>query len=122
MTEFKCIHCGEIKESDQQCSCPVCGYRMFEAPFDRRAVLCTEIEGFISRLEVKTLIREDLIVEGKDQDDHRFPSFDQILKYVSGRDKTEDFIRNLKETADQLKTHFASEFSKTYSISNVFLL
>ena len=117
MAEFRCISCGAVKESYSVCSCPECGYRMFETPYDRKKKLISEIEGFISQLEVSSVTRENLVFEGKEKDDKRFPDYDMILRYVSGKDRTEDFFRNLLETTEQLKLHFASEFSKTYPVS-----
>ena len=117
MPKFKCISCGEIKDSEGICSCPNCGYRMFEIPYDRKNVLISEVTSFITRMEVTTIKREDLSFEGKDKDEKRFPSYDKILKYVSGQDRTEDFLSNLLETAEQLRLHFTSEFSNTYPIS-----
>ena len=117
MAEYKCISCGEIKESESPCSCPMCGYKMFEMPYERKNVLASEIDNFISRLEVITVVREDLIFEGKEKDDARFPDYDKILKYVTSQARTEGFLTNLLETAEQLKLHFTSQFSKTYPIS-----
>lgn len=117
MAEFRCISCGALKESESSCSCPVCGYKMFQTPYDRKSILISEIESFIARLEVKSVLREDLVFVGKDEDDSRFPSYDKILKYVSSKDRTEDFLSNLLETAEQLKLHFTDEFSKTYPVS-----
>ena len=117
MAEFKCISCGAVKENDSVCSCPKCGYRMFETPYDRKEKLISEIEGFISQLEVSFVIRENLVFEGKEKDDKCFPDYDKILKYVSGQNRMEDFFGNLMETTEQLKLHFTSEFSKTYPVS-----
>ena len=117
MAEYKCISCGEIKESESPCSCPMCGYKMFEVPYERKNVLASEIDNFISRLEVTTIVREDLIFEGKEKDNARFPDYDKILKYVTSQARTEGFLTNLLETAEQLKLHFTSRFSKTYPIS-----
>lgn len=117
MATYKCISCGEIKESDSRCSCPMCGYRMFEAPYDRAEVLRSEITTFLSKLQVNAVMREDLVFEGKTKDDHRFPSYDKILQYVSNQSKTEAFLNNLLETVEQLKRHFTSNFSKTYPVS-----
>ncbi len=117
MAEYKCVSCGAVKESEDACSCPVCGYKMFATPYDRKDKLTSEIEGFISRLEDCSVTREDLEFEGKEKDDKRFPDYGMILKYVSGRDRTEDFLRNLLETTEQLKLHFTSDFSKTYPVS-----
>ncbi len=117
MATYKCISCGEIKESDSRCSCPMCGYRMFEAPYDRAEVLHSQITTFLSRLQVTAVMRSDLVFVGKEKDDHRFPGYDKILQYVSGQSKTEEFLNNLLETAQQLKRHFTSNFSKTYPVS-----
>lgn len=117
MAEYKCISCGEIRESESSCSCPVCGYKMFETPYDRRGILISEIERFFSSLEVQTIKRDDLVFEGKDKDESRFPDYDKILRYVSSRDRTEDFLDNLLETVKQLKLHYTSQFSNTYSVS-----
>ena len=108
MAEYKCISCGEVRESESCCSCPVCGYKMFETPYDRRGILISEIERFFTSLEVQTIKREDLIFEGKDKDESRFPDYDKILRYVSSRDRTEDFLDNLLETVKQLKLHYTS--------------
>lgn len=117
MNEYKCISCGTIRESEDSCSCPVCGYKMFETPYDRRSMLISEIERFFSSLEVQTISREDLIFNGKDKDEKRFPDYDRILRYVSGQSRTESFLNNLLETVRQLKLHYTSSFSKTYSVS-----
>ena len=95
----------------------MCGYKMFEVPYERKNVLASEIDNFISRLEVTTIVREDLIFEGKEKDNARFPDYDKILKYVTSQARTEGFLTNLLETAEQLKLHFTSRFSKTYPIS-----
>lgn len=117
MAEYKCINCGAVKESENNCSCPSCGYLMFQSPYIRKDVLISEIAKFISRLEVRSITREDLIFEGKAEDEDRFPDYDKILRYVSGRDRTEDFLNNLLETTEQLKLHFTAEFSKVYPVS-----
>jgi len=49
-------------------------------------MLISEIECFISRLEVGTVMREDLVFEGKDKDDKRFPDYDKILTYVISKE------------------------------------
>ena len=117
MAEYKCISCGRVKESEKVCSCPNCGYRMFQAPYDRKNVLISEIERFISRLEVTNVTRDDLVFVGKNNDEKRFPDYDKILKYVSQRERTEDFLYNLIETVEQLKLHYTSELTKEYTVS-----
>lgn len=117
MEKYKCISCGEMKESEGPCSCPMCGYKMFKMPYDRKTILAKEIKGFMSRLEKKSVDRKDLIFSGKDKDDARFPHYDKIRKYVTGTTRVEDFQRNLLETAEQLKRHFSETFSNTYPVS-----
>ena len=51
----------------------MCGYRMFEEPYDRAEVLRSEITTFISKLQVNAVMREDLVFDGKEKDEHRFP-------------------------------------------------
>lgn len=116
MSQYKCIACGEIKESEKNCYCPVCGYRMFETPYVRKDMLLSEIKSFFALLESKTISREDLVFEGKSEDEERFPDCEKILKYVSSRERTEDFLNHLLETAEQLKLHFTSDYSNTYPI------
>lgn len=108
MAEYKCISCGEIRQSESGCSCPVCGYKMFEMPYDRKSILISEIEHFFSSLEVQAVRKEDLVFTGKDKDERRFPDYNRILRYVSNRDRTEDFLDNLLETVEQLKLHYGS--------------
>ena len=117
MAEYKCISCGKVRESEDSCSCPVCGYKMFETPYDRTGILTSEIERFFSSLEIQTVKREDLVFEEKDRDKNRFPNYDVILLYVSGTDRTEDFLDNLLETVKQLKLHYTTPFSRTYPVS-----
>ena len=90
---------------------------MFKTPYNRKNMLLSEIERFLVLLESKTVLREDLVFEGKSEDEERFPDYDRILKYVSGRERTEDFLDNLLETAEQLKRHFTSDYSNIYPIS-----
>lgn len=117
MAEYKCISCGEIKISEDICSCPICGYRMFETPYNRKALLSSEISRFFSCLQKITATQSDLEFEGIDTDTFRFPDYDKILNYVSRKDYTEDFLNSLIETVEQLKLHFSSQFSETQSVS-----
>ena len=117
MAEYKCISCGAERESETGCSCPACGYKMFETPYDRRGILISEIERFFSGVQVRTVTRESLVFEGKAKDESRFPDYDKILRYVTSRDRTEGFLDNLLETVEQLKLHYTSQFSNTYTVS-----
>lgn len=50
MAAYKCISCVEIKENETVCSCPVCGYKMFEMPYIRTEIIKAEIKNFIEHL------------------------------------------------------------------------
>lgn len=117
MPNYQCIGCGAQKEGNNAGSCPVCGYRMFETPYDRADVLRTEIKRFLSELGVTTITREELEFPGKAEDEQRFPSYDRIRQYVQGQKRTEGFLDCLIESVTQLKRHFTTPFSNTYAVS-----
>ena len=117
MMEYKCISCGETKESSQPCSCPTCGYKMFPMPFDRKSILLSEINGFLARLEVTDVTREELVFKGKEKDAQRFPDYERVVRYVTSFARTEDFQTGLLRTVEQLKLHYTSPFSKIYPVS-----
>ena len=105
MMEYKCISCGATKESDQSCSCPVCGYKMFPMPFDRKNILLSEINGFLAHLEVTDVTRKELVFKGKEKDAQRFPDYERVVRYVTSFARTEDFQTGLLRTVEQLKLH-----------------
>lgn len=117
MSEYKCISCGKKRKSDKRCSCPNCGHWMFEAPYDRKAILISEIESFFESLKATSVNKSDLTFKGKAEDDCRFPSYEKILKYVTEQNKTEDFLKALLKTIEQLKAHFTASFFNTYPVS-----
>lgn len=117
MSEYKCISCGEVRERDEPCSCPKCGYTMFLLPYERGDKLREEIAYFFSRLEVTSVSRGDFIFDGKDGDDCRFPDYARICQYVSAGGRTEEFQDRLLETTKELRLYFTEPFSKTYPIS-----
>ena len=55
MAEYRCISCGAVRESEASCSCPECGYKMYETPYERSEVLKKEIVGFLSRLKISEI-------------------------------------------------------------------
>lgn len=114
---YTCISCGNEKESESTCSCPICGYKMLKMPYERKRAVASEIEHFLSCLEETSVSREDLIFEGKDKDEAGFPGYDRILQYVSGQARTEGFLAHLRETTEQLRLHISASFSKTYPVS-----
>ena len=120
MAEFKCISCGAVKESEKSCSCPVCGYKMLETPYDKDEALRREIRGFIGKLRL-TEVTEDSFeffrevpldntdeddddsdkkvkIIRKSQDDKRFPDYHTIQGFVCAATKTEMFCERLNES------------------------
>lgn len=134
--ERKCICCGEVTHSAQPCTCPVCGHRMFQTPYDRTDVLRREIIKFIRHLEItsiddKTMIfsrqepngkrqsdgTEAYVEVFKAQDDLRFPDFRKIQDFVCAAGKTETFFDRLHTTADEIKKHIHSPYAQEYRVS-----
>ena len=125
MAEFKCICCGHIKESEKECTCPECGYKMFETPYDRKDMLRKEITRFVSCLrlteldddsfyyfrneEKKTQSKsdEEPDIISKAEDDNRFPSFNSIRDYACAAQKTELFLERLSASLEQIKKYLA---------------
>ncbi len=136
MAEFKCIRCGAVKESDSQGSCPVCGYKTFETPFDRSEILRKEIIRFIAGLRPVT-VSSDLFEivrnapkkqngaedgEGsgmisKQDDDKRFPDFSKIQDYVCSSEKTEIFHERLNVSLEEIKKHIHTPYGQKYQVS-----
>lgn len=133
MADFKCINCGEIKDSKKACSCPTCGYKMFELPYERRQVLVEEIRSFIKNHELLTLTHDAIahyrlkpskktIADGEDdfkivpksKDDERFPNFNQIRDYVCSADKTERFIERLNTSISNIRKHIHKPYQQEY--------
>ena len=123
MAMYKCIGCGQTRESETGCTCPYCGYRMYPAPYNRKQVLADEINRFVSRLmldevkadEIKYFRTESPDKESssdgkqkvisKEDDDQRFPSFDKIQTYICSSKKTEEFFSRLDTSLEKLKEH-----------------
>lgn len=133
MAEFKCISCGEVKESEKVCNCPVCGYRMFQLPYQRKTVLIKEIQEFIGHLKVSQLSDQadryyrKVPVKSADADeqkkyktvykktdDERFPDYGAIQEYVCHSQKTEMFIERLQTSLDQIRKHLHEERKQEY--------
>ena len=132
MSEYKCISCGNTRDSDKPCTCPDCGYRMFSSPYDRRQVLIQEINGFVHKLITVTIQDEDLafsrkvITEGKNSsaskvaiihksaDEKRFPGFDKIQSYVCSGRKTEEFFARLSQSMEEIREHIHTSYQQEY--------
>ena len=90
---------------------------MYKLPYDRKDLLVQEIRGFLKALEVKEIIEEDLIFEGKEKADKRFPDFEKIQKFVAGQEKTEAFLKNLRYSVENIQTHFRTEYADQFKVS-----
>lgn len=134
MVEYKCIACGYVKESEKDCSCSECGYKMFPAPYDKKTVLISEIQNFVKSLmitkieDVHFLYYRDVLKRKpksdnekdkyerilKSKDDERFPSFDKIQKFICSAKKTEEFVERLNNTLEQIEKHISASYQMEY--------
>lgn len=125
MGSFQCIHCGKTREQETEGTCPVCGYRMFACPYDRNLVLRSEIQRSLRALETLPIQLSDLclyrIANGKEipkaADEKRFPSFETIQDYVCRAEKTEEFLRRLNQSIEELRGHLRTPFGQSYQVS-----
>ena len=136
MAEYKCICCGETKESEKACTCPNCGYKMYPVPYDRKQVLADEINGFIQHLllsEIKpkevTFSRQEpaskknessdgepkMVTIPKSKDDKRFPDFDTIQGFVCSSKKAEEFFARLNKSLEEIKGHIHESYQQDYT-------
>lgn len=114
MMEYQCISCGEIKESEKRCTCPVCGYSMYALPFDRKELLKSEIIRFLDCLTKERVCLTDLIFKNKEKDENRFPGFEKIQNYVCASKKTEIFYERITKSIEQIQKHLHTPFHSTY--------
>lgn len=140
MTEFKCISCGAVKESEKSCSCPVCGYKMLEMPYDKDEALKREIRDFIGKLRLTEVTgdsfeffrevpldetdddddddgKKKVKIIWKSQDDKRFPDYNKIQGFVCTATKTEMFCERLNESIDQIRKHIHASYFQQYQVS-----
>lgn len=116
MAEFKCISCGAVKESEKSCSCPVCGYKMLETPYDKDEALRREIStnpGLESRiqftLEFPDYTREELGLiaqsflekKGYSIDDEALNRLLDIMEYFRSRPNFAN-ARTVRNVLDQV--------------------
>ena len=142
MAVYKCINCGEEKEGRSH-SCSVCGYRMFEMPYDRAEVLRREIRGFIRKLRLTKVTensfavfrevpmddtradhtdgddgRKKVRIIRKSEDDKRFPDYRTIQGYVCEATKTEMFFQRLNQSVEQIRNHLHTSYFQKYQVSS----
>lgn len=139
MTEFKCISCGAVKESEKSCSCPVCGYKMLKMPYDKDEALKREIRDFIGKLRLTEVTgdsfeffrevpldetddddddgKKKVKIIWKSQDDKRFPDYNKIQGFVCTATKTEMFCERLNESIEQIRKHIHTSYFQQYQVS-----
>lgn len=139
MAEFKCISCGAVKESEKSCSCPVCGYKMLETPYDKDESLRREIRNFIGKLRLTEVTgdsfeffrevpldetddddddgKKKVKIIWKSQDDKRFPDYNKIQGYICAATKTEMFCERLNEAIEQIRKHIHTSYFQQYQVS-----
>ena len=134
MAEFKCISCGAVKESEKPCSCPVCGYKMFETPYERAEIFRKEIKDFIAHLKLSEIPEQSFDIYRKEpkkkdpesqefdvikkaDDDSRFPVFAKIQGYVCASTKTEMFYDRLNTSIEQIRKHIHENYAQDYQVS-----
>lgn len=115
MAEFKCIGCGEIKNMEKQCGCPICGYTMYAMPYNRSEKLKKEILRFIDLVINEPIEISEIYFKGKNEDVNRFPDFKKIQTFVCASGKTEQFYENLKKSLEKIKEHLHTDFHKKYT-------
>ena len=125
MADYKCISCSNIKSSEKDCSCPVCGYKMFRMPYEKSAILKKEIVSFLDNLRIKKVKVSDLdcfrvennVRINKVEDKDRFPSYNTINAYICAAKKTEKFCERVVECAKKLRDHFDESYYQNYNVS-----
>lgn len=121
MPEFKCISCGKSVEYDKQCTCPHCGYTMYELPYDRAVLLRKEIIRFVMTVSGQPADIKLLIWGTKSEDDKRFPDFGKIQAYACTVQKTELFLSRVRESVEKIRQHIHTPFQKKYPAETKFL-
>lgn len=126
MSEYKCINCGKVLETKGPRTCPDCGYRMFEVPYDKDETIRKEIVDFVGQLKPTDIRRSDISYHRKNEkgaevdkktDDKRFPNFDTIQKYVCAAEKTEAFCERLNESIQEIRKYLCTSYKQIYKVS-----
>ncbi len=114
MPEYSCICCGEVRESDRRCSCPVCGYTMYALPFGRKTLLRSEIIRFAVSMTHTADSLTLLECSGLQKDQERFPQAANIQDYAASAKRTEQFLERLGTALEQTETYLHTPFSGQY--------
>ena len=134
MSEYKCICCGEVRQSEKSRTCPNCGYKMYPTPYDHKQVLAGEINDFLQQLRLSKMKMEDIsffrrelseeknrtsggkemVIILKRDDDKRFPNFDTIQSYVCAGKKSEEFFARLDKSLEEIRAHVHADYQREY--------
>lgn len=132
MAIFKCINCGQIKESEEKCSCSRCGYTMYEMPYDKKTTLFKECKHFLQtiltpqlksehfdfyRMELDPETKKEIRVD-KSKDDARFPSFNTIKNYILSARTSELSMKRAKTSLAEIKSYISTPYQQKYLVSN----
>ena len=103
MAEYQCINCGNIRSFDLKntsgvprgyCSCPVCGYRMFLLPYDRKKVLTDQIKAFLCHYPTNRMSGSDPQYKSCKKKDgcSREPEQEKETEYLPEPEKEEEYV------------------------------
>lgn len=101
MKEYKCIACGEVKQSTERCMCPICGYMMYELPNERKSVLIGEITDFVRAIINQKIDIKSVDFGKLDSDIHRFPDYDKIKIMCQRLKRRKNFIKDYSEVPNR---------------------
>ena len=128
MAEYRCIMCGETDENSKIHNCPLCGYRMFQTPYEKDVILRNDIRDFLLKLcelsvsdknlryvryRQSASKKEEISLES---DRKRFPSFEKIFGYALSAKKTEEFLDRLTSSLTHIREHIQTPFAMEYAV------
>ena len=114
MDVYKCIACGEEKQSDTPCSCSICGFTMYKTPYDRKDLIISEIRRYIYSYSTDPIKMNELEFRGLNEALTRFPSYSEISRFVHDAEKTEVFIDRLNRSCDQLNEYVHKSYENSF--------
>jgi len=114
MDTYKCIACGEEKQSDKICSCSICGYTMYKTPYDKREVLVSEIKRYIRSYATDPVEIGEVDFPKINMALDRFPSFGKISSFIRSSEKTETFIDRLNRSCEQVNRFVHEKYENTF--------
>lgn len=114
MSIYKCVACGREAEAEKERSCPECGCKMFETPYDRAEKLRSEIIDYVVKAADSKIDTSEIFAEARQEEHERFPRLGQIRQYAESAEKTEIFLVRLQKSIQNIYTHIHTPFEKTY--------